>query len=893
MAPKGRKNADKKVTKKPEKDAATDVNAPLEGETPADAIRRNGVVTTFANSSKTMHENNRDITVSNLTVTFHGTPLLEDTEFTLNYGNRYGYIGRNGCGKSTFMKVIAARCFPIPKGIDIFHLSEEIEATEMTAKEAVMSVDVERQKMEKEADELNDFLATEEGTEKADAAMERLTQVYERLEEMDAATAEVRCSKILTGLGFTPSMQNKKTKDFSGGWRMRIALARALFIQPTLLLLDEPTNHLDMEAVVWLEDYLSKWEKILFMVSHSQDFMNNVCSHIVHHQKKNLNYYGGNYDSFVNTRTEKEDEQEKRFKAEQDQIQHMKNYVAKFGQGNAKMARQAQSKEKTLDKMIKGGLTEKVEQERALDFKFPNPTKLPPPVLQCTDIAFGYPGCPVLYSGVDFGVDLDSRVALVGPNGAGKSTLLKIMTGELLPLTGSVRPHAHLRISKFTQHFIDVLDLTKSPLDYFLSLWTDLTLVEGRKFLGRFGISGSVQTQEMSQLSDGQKSRVVLAKMAKENPHLLFLDEPTNHLDMESIDSLAKAINAFEGGMVLVSHDMRLINQVAKEIWLCDNKSVMKYCGEISDFKKLLRKQMSLDSGSKGPSIRVVPLAPKKNFSSSSEPVPTMAPPAVPTKADFPSLGSSGNTSLSEEERLRERLRQARLELADLAIAKQRERQAKEKEENQASGEASGEAEEQQNSGEADDQENLKDVEKALAKEKRRQEKETIAAQKQKEEEDRQKRKEEKQRDLEEARILAEKKAKEHKEFLEQKAIRDAKKKAIEDEEEEELQQAIAQRRVEREARRVEKLAQKKAMQEAALRAFNKEVEDDVWTQEQQVRFETALIDPSVIELDDKYERWTRIAEMVGDGKTKSQCLSRYKYIKNHFLDLVRKSLNV
>ena len=413
----------------------------------------------------------------------------------------------------------------------------------------------------------------------------------------------------------------------------------------------------------------------------------------------------------------------------------MKNYVAKFGQGNAKMARQAQSKEKTLDKMIKGGLTEKVEQERALDFKFPNPTKLPPPVLQCTDIAFGYPGCPVLYSGVDFGVDLDSRVALVGPNGAGKSTLLKIMTGELLPLTGSVRPHAHLRISKFTQHFIDVLDLTKSPLDYFLSLWTDLTLVEGRKFLGRFGISGSVQTQEMSQLSDGQKSRVVLAKMAKENPHLLFLDEPTNHLDMESIDSLAKAINAFEGGMVLVSHDMRLINQVAKEIWLCDNKSVMKYCGEISDFKKLLRKQMSLDSGSKGPSIRVVPLAPKKNFSSSSEPVPTMAPPAVPTKADFPSLGSSGNTSLSEEERLRERLRQARLELADLAIAKQRERQAKEKEENQASGEASGEAEEQQNSGEADDQENLKDVEKALAKEKRRQEKETIAAQKQKEEE--------------------------------------------------------------------------------------------------------------------------------------------------------------
>lgn len=287
--------------------------------TPADKLRAMGIVTTFAQNAKTIHRNVRDIMVSNLTVTFQGAPLIEEAELSLNYGNRYGYIGRNGCGKSTFMKVIAARSFPIPDGIDIFHLSEEIEASDMTAKEAVMSVDAERATLEAEAEMLNDLMANEDGGESADDTMERLTQVYERLEELDAATAEARASKILAGLGFTPEKQNKKTKEFSGGWRMRIALARALFLQPTLLLLDEPTNHLgertafawfplcavivewwfswcflaDMEAVVWLEDYLSKWNKILFMVSHSQDFMNNVCTHIVHHTRKKLVYYSG------------------------------------------------------------------------------------------------------------------------------------------------------------------------------------------------------------------------------------------------------------------------------------------------------------------------------------------------------------------------------------------------------------------------------------------------------------------------------------------------------------------------------------------------------------------------------------------------------------------------
>ncbi|KAJ1415980.1 P-loop containing nucleoside triphosphate hydrolase protein [Ochromonadaceae sp. CCMP2298] len=866
---KGSAKAVKEAAKAGEKGAAAAAAVPgviseLTGDeevSAADKLRKMGVITTYSHNSKSMHRNVRDIAVSNLTVTFHGAPLVEDAELALNYGNRYAYIGRNGCGKSTFMKVIAARSFPIPEGIDIFHVSEEIEATEMTAKEAVMSVDVERFKLEAEAEQLNDIMAGEgDGQEDTDDIMERLTQVYERLEELDAATAETRASKILTGLGFTKETQHKKTKDFSGGWRMRIALARALFIQPTLLLLDEPTNHLDMEAVVWLEDYLSKWDKILFMVSHSQDFMNNVCTHIVHHTKKRLNYYSGNYDQFCKTREEKEGEQEKRYKTEQDQIKHMKDYVAKFGQGNAKMAKQAQSKEKLLDKFLKAGTTDKVEIEKALDFRFPDPSHLSPPVLQCNDITFGYPGCEILYSHVDFGVDLDSRVALVGPNGAGKSTLLKIMTGELSPITGAVRPHAHLRISKFSQHFLDVLDLTLSPLDYFLALWVDMTREDGRKFLGRYGISGSVQTQVMEQLSDGQKSRVVLAKMAKEAPHLLFLDEPTNHLDMESIDSLAKAINQFSGGMVLVSHDMRLISQVAKEIWLCDNHTVSKYVGEINDFKMQLRRQMELDSeegggAGKKAELLIAPLGAKRMLGSDPQVELTIAP-LKPESED-------------------EAIRRARMELAELSIRKMRARQEREK----AGVVTEADAGEPEEGYETEEQEQarLKAEEKAAAKVKRKAEKEAEAQLNREQEEERVQRKEEKAQEARDAMLLKEQKAKEMVEFLAGKAIRDAKKKAQEDEEEAAEAAAAAQRRADRQALRREKMEQRLLAQENARKNAERAVMEDVWTQSQQVLFETALLDnPSSV---DKYERWSRVSLAVGN-KTKNQCLMRYRYLK-------------
>jgi len=589
--------------------------------TAADALSDAGTVCTYAQSKGGVDARSKDINVQNLTMLHKGSVMLDESEVVLNYGNRYGLIGSNGSGKSTLLNALGARAVPIPDGIDIFHLKEEVAASETTAFEAVMSVDEERERLEKDADDLNNILTElEDDEEKQEKIMELLNIVYERLDEMDASTAEVRARSILKGLGFTHEMQGKMTKDFSGGWRMRVALARALFIKPACLLLDEPTNHLDMEAVLWLEEYLSKWNRILLMVSHSQDFLDGVCTHMVHlSPAKKLVYYDGNYSQFVKTKSEKEENQWKQYRWEQEQIKSMKEYIARFGHGTAKNARQAQSKEKVLEKMVRAGLTEKPQEDKAFSFKFNSPGHLPPPVLAFQNVEFHYPGCENLYSNLDFGVDLDSRIALVGPNGAGKSTLVKLMCGELQPTNGDVRPHMHLVMSKFTQHFVDVLDLSKTPLEYFETLYPNDTKEDLRKYLGRFGVSGRMQMQVQSELSDGQKARVVLAKMGRENPHILLLDEPTNHLDMESIDSLARAIQDFTGGLVLVSHDMRLIDQVAEEVWICDNKTVTKFPDGIMGYKRHLRRDLGIDGGGekkalKGDaSVKADPKKEKKN----------------------------------------------------------------------------------------------------------------------------------------------------------------------------------------------------------------------------------------------------------------------------------------
>lgn len=539
--------------------------------------------------SLAVHPKSRDVKIANFSITFHGCELLQDTMLELNCGRRYGLLGLNGSGKSTLLAVLGNREVPVPDHIDIFHLTREIPASDKSALTCVMEVDEERVRLEKLAEIL---VACED-----DESQEQLMDIYDRLDDMSADTAEARAANILHGLGFTKEMQQKKTKDFSGGWRMRIALARALYVKPHLLLLDEPTNHLDLDACVWLEEELKTYKRILVIISHSQDFLNGICTNIIHLDKNKLKYYTGNYEAFVKTRVELLENQMKQYNWEQDQISHMKNYIARFGHGSAKLARQAQSKEKTLAKMVNQGLTEKVTNDKLVSFCFPSCGKVPPPVIMVQNVSFRYtPDTPWIYRNLEFGIDLDTRLALVGPNGAGKSTLLKLIYGDLIPTEGMVRKNSHLRFARYHQHLHELLDLDISPLDYMLSSFPEIKeREEMRKIIGRYGLTGRQQVCPIRQLSDGQRCRVVFAFLACQTPHLLLLDEPTNHLDMETIDALADAINDFEGGLVLVSHDFRLINQVAEEIWICENGKVTKWEGNILDYKETLRSKVIKD----------------------------------------------------------------------------------------------------------------------------------------------------------------------------------------------------------------------------------------------------------------------------------------------------------
>ncbi|KAI6152595.1 P-loop containing nucleoside triphosphate hydrolase protein [Pisolithus tinctorius] len=455
----------------------------------------------------------RDIKIDQYTLSFHGRLLIEGAEISLNYGQRYGLLGENGSGKSTFLQSISERDIEIPPHIDIYLVRGEAEPSDINAVDFIIASAREKvAKLEKRIEELS---VADDVDETA------LDQAYEELEEMDPSTFEAKAASILHGLGFGQEMMQRPTKDMSGGWRMRVSLARALFVKPHLLLLDEPTNHLDLGAVVWLEAYLSTYNHILVITSHSQDFLDSVCTNIMDlTMKKKLVYYTGNYTTYVRTKGENEVNQMKAYHKQQEEIAHIKKFIASAGT-YANLVKQAKSKQKIIDKMEAAGLIEKIETPRPLRFHFEDIRKLPPPIIAFNERE------DYLYKKLSFGIDMDSRVAILGANGAGKSTLLHLITGALQPCEGTISKHAALKLAKYSQHSADQLPYDKSPIEYFQSLfyekYPEKDVQAWRQQLGRFGLSGSHQTSPIRQLSDGLRNRVVFAQLAMEHPHILLL----------------------------------------------------------------------------------------------------------------------------------------------------------------------------------------------------------------------------------------------------------------------------------------------------------------------------------------------------------------------------------
>ncbi|KAE8790786.1 ABC transporter F family member 4 [Hordeum vulgare] len=552
--------------------------------------------------------NIKDIVLDNFSVSARGKELLKGASLRISHGRRYGLVGPNGMGKSTLLKLLSWRQVPVPKTIDVLLVEQEIVGDDRSATDAVVAANEELTALRAEQAKL-------EASNDPDDS-EKLAEVYEKLNLCGSDAARARASKILAGLGFDQAMQARSTKSFSGGWRMRISLARALFMQPTLLLLDEPTNHLDLRAVLWLEEHLcSQWKKTLVVVSHDRDFLNTVCNDIVHLHDKSLHVYRGNFDDFEIGYEQRRKEMNKKHEAYEKQMKAARKAGSKAAQDKVK----GQAMSKAHREVAKGkGKGKNVAtddddvrpaadlpqkwHDYKVEFHFPEPTLLTPPLLQLIEVGFGYPNRPDFkLSHVDVGIDMGTRVAIVGPNGAGKSTLLNLLAGDLTPAEGEARRSQKLRIGRYSQHFVDLLTMEENAVQYLLRLHPDqegMSKAEAvRAKLGKFGLPGHNHLTPIVKLSGGQKARVVFTSISMSHPHILLLDEPTNHLDMQSIDALADALDKFKGGVVLVSHDSRLISRVCadeqkSQIWVVEDGTVSKFDGSFEDYKDELMEEI-------------------------------------------------------------------------------------------------------------------------------------------------------------------------------------------------------------------------------------------------------------------------------------------------------------
>ncbi|MDM7255659.1 MAG: ABC-F family ATP-binding cassette domain-containing protein [Paracoccus sp. (in: a-proteobacteria)] len=534
--------------------------------------------------------------ITDLSFNIEGRPLFEGATATIPTGHKIGLVGPNGAGKTTLFRLIKGELtldggsITLPPRARIGGVAQEARATDVSILDTVLAADTERAALMAEAETARD--------------PHRIAEIQTRLADIDAWSAEARASAILKGLGFSIEDQARPTSDFSGGWRMRMALAGVLFAQPDLLLLDEPSNYLDLEGALWLEGYLARYPHTVILISHDRELLNRAVGAILHLENRKLTLYQGGYDAFARARAERRALQAAEAKKQEARRAHLQSFVDRF-RAKASKAVQAQARIKMLAKMEPITAPEEAKFHR---FTFPQPEQLSPPIIAMEGVATGYDDRTVLRR-LNLRLDQDDRIALLGRNGQGKSTLSKLLADRLPVMEGRITRSSKLHIGYFAQHQVDELHLDETPLDHIRRLRPDEAPAKLRARLAGFGLMEAQAETLVAKLSGGQKARLSLLLATIDAPHLLILDEPTNHLDIESREALVEALNDYTGAVVLVSHDMHLLGMVADRLWLVADGGVSPYPEDLETYRKSL---LSDDKSAEKPADKPAPEKPKR-----------------------------------------------------------------------------------------------------------------------------------------------------------------------------------------------------------------------------------------------------------------------------------------
>ncbi len=512
--------------------------------------------------------------INELTYRIEGKLILDAATAAIPGGHKVGLVGRNGAGKSTLLRLIKGEIAPddgtinTPRDARIGHVAQEAPGGDDSLIDWVLAADTERASLLDEAEHATD--------------PHRIAEIQVRLTDIDAHSAPARAAQILSGLGFDEDAQRRACREYSGGWRMRVALAAILFLKPDVLLLDEPTNYLDLEGSLWLENHLRAYPHTVLLVSHDRDLLNRAVGSILHLDRGRLTLYSGGYDDFEEARRETQRLELKLKKKQDDQRRHLQAFIDRF-KAKASKAKQAQSRVKALAKMQP--IAEQVD-ERVVPFRFPSPAKqIASPLLRLESASAGYAADTPILARLDLRIDNDDRIALLGQNGNGKSTFAKLLAGRLKPLSGDIFGAQKVDVGYFAQHQLDDLSPEATPYDYIVRLMPDATEAQRRTKLGTFGFGADKAETKCKNLSGGEKARLLLALTAFHGPHILILDEPTNHLDIDSREALIRALMEYDGAVILISHDRHLVEATADRLWIVRNATVKTYDGDMDSYR--------------------------------------------------------------------------------------------------------------------------------------------------------------------------------------------------------------------------------------------------------------------------------------------------------------------